>query len=99
MKALEYYRGPEKYNCAQAIVKAFDRDDLVTEMKKNGGGRAKDGLCGALHAALEITDADKKECVMKSFEQETGALKCSALRANRIPCTKCVMIAEKLLKN
>lgn len=48
-KALSMFRAePYRYNCAQTVCAALERMDLVEPLSACSGGRAPDGLCGAL---------------------------------------------------
>jgi hypothetical protein len=55
--ALKVFRQPpERLNCAQAVLHAWrevagDTSIALADLKPFGGGRAPDGLCGALRAA------------------------------------------------
>lgn len=93
-----YSQKPKKYNCAQAIAQAFARDDLVESLASCGGGRAPEGLCGALHAALLILPEDERENARKRFRQVAGDILCRSIRpAGQTPCTECVRIAATIL--
>lgn len=49
-KALSMFRAePYRYNCAQTVCAALERMDLVEPLSACSGGRAPDGLCGALY--------------------------------------------------
>ena len=51
-KAFELFTAvPKLHNCAQAVADGMGRKDLVLELAACGGGRAPEGLCGALHSA------------------------------------------------
>ena len=94
-----YSQKPKKYNCAQAVVKTFGRDDLVETMKCCGGGRAPEGLCGALHAALLILSDEKQEVVKKEFQQATGDIQCRSIRqVGKTSCTEFVRIVAGVLE-
>jgi hypothetical protein len=50
---------PENLNCAQAILKGFQKefnisDQEIEEFRAWGGGRTKGGMCGALFAAERL---------------------------------------------
>ena len=65
-KVKRYFRGIEKYNCAQAILKVFQdecniSDDKIKEYVKYGHGRVPDGVCGALYVINELINDDKRE--------------------------------------
>ena len=89
---------PKEYNCAQSVAMAFDRDDLVTPLKACGGGRAEDGLCGALHAALLLLPENKEKTVKEQFHYKAGDTLCRTLRREgKTPCVECVRIAATLV--
>ena len=63
-KAKSLFHGVEKYNCAQAVLAAYKdkvnvSQETIDEFKAYGGGRVPTGYCGALHAALYLTQGDK----------------------------------------
>lgn len=98
-KAVEFHAG--KYNCAQAVLKAFDKnDDIVAEAKSYGGGRAEDGLCGALYAGLLLTENKDKQIKLKEFFKENAAsLKCREIKKQQtLSCSQCVEIVAKFLE-
>ncbi|MCK4887217.1 MAG: C-GCAxxG-C-C family protein [Planctomycetes bacterium] len=104
-KAVKYFHGKERYNCAQAVLKGFEeshnvQQEKIDEFKAFGGGRADGGLCGALFAAKALakdsTDAEKIEA---EFIELAGALKCKEIRKiAKLPCKECVFTAASLLK-
>lgn len=99
-KALKYYEG--KYNCAQSILKAFgDSDELVDQCAKCGGGRAKDGLCGALYAGTLLLEDDphKQEELTAYFVKKATSTKCKEVRkAKVLTCGKCIERVAKFLE-
>lgn len=96
-KALELFTAsPRLHNCAQAVVAGCGREDLNDEMKNFGGGRAPEGLCGAVFGAMACVGEDKKAQVKEEFEALLGSGKCRELKANGVPCTKCVETAANL---
>lgn len=100
-KAEEYFTTVKAYNCAQAVLKAFeDRlkvdDELIANFKKCGGGKAENGLCGALFAAIHLA-GDKKNLVKKEFEESVGHVKCRAIKKAGISCKICVCKAAEIL--
>ena len=63
-----------------------------------GGGKAPDGLCGALYAAkmMQPDHAESIEDVFKRGAQ--GCTKCKEIRPNKIiPCNRCVELAGEAL--
>ena len=104
--AAQYFHGKERFNCCQAVLKAYaDKtgmsDEHIREMfSAHGGGRAPDGLCGAIHAAKELLSNEKFEQVLAKFEQAAGAKTCRDIRrAKQLPCVECVELVGKLLKD
>ncbi|MGD9127113.1 MAG: hypothetical protein PVH19_07010 [Planctomycetia bacterium] len=98
-KAVQYYS--QKYNCAQSILKAFgNSDELVNECAKCGGGRAKDGLCGALYAGtLLLEDPQEQEELKAYFVKKATSTKCREVRkAKVLTCGKCVERVAKFLE-
>ena len=99
-KALSTFREPPyMYNCAQTICAAFGREDLLEPMKACGGGKAPDGACGALYAAMTLA-GDKALCIMEAFRAIHGACTCRDLKGGtpRVACQDCVATAAKLLE-
>jgi hypothetical protein len=93
-----YSKTPKEYNCAQAVVKAFGRDDIVAPLKSCGGGRAEGGLCGALHAALLLLPENKREAMKEQFRDRVGSIFCRTIRQEgKTPCAECVRIAADLV--
>jgi hypothetical protein len=103
--ALERFRRPpEPLNCAQSVLYAYqkvsgDTSIPIADMKRFGGGRAPDGLCGALHAACSVVP-EKSEQLKTSFAAVTGSMFCRELRkANEHPCEVCVTTSANLLES
>jgi len=94
----------ERLNCAQSILRAFQqhrliREDEIDEARRYGGGRAENGMCGALYAALSLTDDPfVRDRVRSAFMETAGAETCRDIRrAARTPCVECVRLAASLL--
>lgn len=98
-KALQSFRQPPLcLNCAQAIAHGFDREDLLAELQTAGGGRAPDGLCGALFAAMKIAGETAAPALADAFEKRLGYRRCLNLKKDsRTPCPTCVATAAELL--
>ena len=101
--AMEAYAGP--YNCAQAVAYAFRDVSGLTEAdvadhKRNGGGRAPEGHCGALHAALQVLPDDARRAdLLEHFKAQVGSVYCRDIRAAKVtPCAACVQTAATLLQ-
>lgn len=99
-KALSTFREPPyMYNCAQTVCAAFGREDLLDEMKACGGGKAPNGTCGALHAALVLAP-ERAASIQAEFEKRLGACKCRDLKGGetRVSCQDCVRTAAQLVE-
>ncbi len=104
-KAAKYFLGKTgsvRLNCAQAVAAAFKDKGLISEREFQlfsgyGSGRAPEGHCGSLHAAMVILrriSPDKVKELQVLFSAKAGALKCKQIRlAKKIPCSACVELA------
>ena len=99
-KALELFTAlPKMHNCAQAVVCGCGRSNLYDEMSANGGGRAPDGICGALYGALQLLPAEKRALAQEDFLREFGAVECVKLKQElHVPCTACVESGASLVE-
>ena len=102
--ALSVFRkDPERLNCAQSVLYGWrevsgDTSIPLDEVKLFGGGRAPDGLCGALHTACLVAP-DRAEALKQNFAARLGSLYCKELRAANVhPCETCVTQATELLE-
>ena len=109
-KASDKFHGVEKYNCAQAVLKFFEdhpaaSPEKIEEFKQFGGGRAPDGVCGAIYAASHILNNEKLAAELKeTFKREAGSCGCREIKdAGRLSCAGCVDLAAdfclKKIKN
>lgn len=103
-KSLSAYRFG-KQNCAQSIYTGFsqvlDISPAVIEAARTlGGGRAEEGRCGALHAALDLSRrAETRDALRTGFEERAGSQRCREIKARRLlHCDQCVELAATLLK-
>lgn len=98
-KALAMFRQePYCYNCAQTVCAAFGREDLVEVMKVCGGGRAPEGMCGALYGATQVLP-EKAAALTASFGAALGATRCRELKGEcKVPCPVCVRTAAELVE-
>lgn len=101
-QAADYFHGKEGYNCVQAVLKAFQpesgmSDSVINSAKVAGGGRAPDGVCGALYAA-QILLGEDPSCskVSRAFEAKYGSLHCSDLKKDECGCRKLVQKSADL---
>lgn len=69
-------------------------------MKSCGGGRAPEGMCGALYGAIQVAPGRAEE-LKSAFIAQNGAWKCCDLKggAQRVACQQCVSVAAQLLEN
>lgn len=102
-KAIKAYNS-EKLNCAQSVLRAFQEDfeiedGCIADAAKLGGGRAGNGLCGALHAAECLSpDEEAKVSIHQRFASEAGSDRCRKIRKlGRLSCGECVETAAGLL--
>lgn len=90
---------PRQHNCAQAVAAGTGREELVSELSAYGGGRAPEGLCGALYSALQITDPAHHESLKQEFAAAAGALTCREIKSgSKYPCSECVRTAADLVE-
>ena len=93
-----FLKTPKEYNCAQAVAKAFGHDELLEQLKSCGGGRAPNGICGALHAAMMVSRESQREKMMQSFQDAAGNVHCRDIRQEGVtPCVECVRHAAGIL--
>ena len=99
--AVEYFsETPRRYNCAQSVAAGAERFDLVPGFAAMGGGRAPDGLCGALYALLELLPEQERDAAKRHFAAKAGAIRCREIKGGTgFPCVSCVALAEQLLKD
>ena len=94
-----YAQKPKRYNCAQAVAKAFERNDLVESLQFCGGGKAPEGLCGALYAAMLLAGEERDDVVKEKFLEEIGHLECKVIRKNgQVTCTDCVRRSAEIVE-
>ncbi len=105
-KAVErFFNGPERYNCAQAVIKIMEdrhpaKAGLIPAFKALGGGRAPEGVCGALYGALELVHESEHMNLVNKFTDAAGSEKCRAIRKlNKLSCSCCVEVAVDLVKS
>ena len=103
-RALKVFRQPpEHLNCAQSVLYAWrevsgDTSIPLAEVKLFGGGRAPDGLCGALHTACMVAP-DQAEALKQIFADRLDSIYCKELRAAKVhPCETCVTQVTELLE-
>jgi len=97
-RALELFqRMPRTCNCAQSVAAGCGHPELTAELSSCGGGRAPEGRCGALHAALRMVPAERGEAVRAAFIAKNGSEFCRELKTvHHTPCEQCVETAAAL---
>jgi len=108
-KAKDHYLGKNgcvRLNCARSIAEPFkERLALTAELLEHfaacGGGRAPEGYCGAIHAALTIAGKeapDRIQEIRDFFIRNAGALQCREIKAQKkMGCLDCIGYAAKFL--
>ena len=104
MKASDFFhKKPENYNCAQAILKAWQErlkisSEEIEEFRRWGGGRAKDGECGALFAANYLLEKQGKPLITDEFVTQVGSASCHEIkRVGKVACSRCVDVADEII--
>ena len=104
-KAKELFRRKEKYNCIQAVLKAYQHinkvsDKEISVFSKKGAGRIENGMCGALYAAkFQLKDKKDIKLLTNKFIEIAGSEKCNEIRKlKKCSCSCCVETAASLLK-
>lgn len=96
-KPSDFFHGEKNYNCAQSVLACFQdefqlSDEKIQSLQSFGGGRAPEGRCGALHAALELVeDPIRKEALIRDFINEAGGSRLQNLEngASLSVCSMC----------
>ena len=100
-EALDFFhQEPYRYNCAQSVAAAAGAaPETVSELAAAGGGRAPEGCCGALFAALLLTPEETHDALKKEFQAAAGAMTCREIKQiTHFPCTECVKLGDALRK-
>ncbi len=95
-KAANEFRKP--LTCAQTVYAAFAEMDAQKSewLKANSGGRAPEGICGALFAAKQLCPNDYS--VEEEFSKRVGDTRCKEIKAKfKTPCEDCVRIAAEIV--
>lgn len=94
--AVASFRKP--YSCAQTVYAAFapfDADKMEL-MRQNSGGKAPEGACGALFAAMYL-NPDRAEEIKREFAKRAGDFRCAQIKGvHKTPCHECVRAAAEL---
>jgi hypothetical protein len=99
-----FHKKPENYNCAQSILKGFQTefqipDKIIEDFREYGGGRAENGICGALYAANYLIQQNGGSALDGSFIRKVSYSTCRDIKQNKCcSCIDCVKIADELLR-
>lgn len=98
-----FHTTTQNYNCAQSILKGFQKEFEITdteieEFRAWGGGRAKDGICGAIFAANYLISKTNKPTLTDKFQFIAGGIKCTDIKEKKFSCAEYVRIADELLE-
>ncbi|MBQ4036074.1 MAG: redox-active protein [Paludibacteraceae bacterium] len=104
-KSISYFRTPPyNYTCAQAILKGFQKecpvsDELIDRFFEYRGGKAPEGVCGAIYAANYLLQANGLQPINKDFAAIAGSDKCFEIKTiHRFPCPDCINLADRLVE-
>lgn len=108
-KAVEHYmgmNGRKRLNCAQSVVAGLAGEDptfndTISSFASCGGGKAPEGICGALHAARHLlgSDAETSRKCESEFILAAGSAKCREIRSlKKLSCRECVFKAAELVE-
>lgn len=102
-----FHLAPYNWNCAQAIHKSFQKQTQLSDeeierlFRPMGGGRAPQGMCGAIYAVRNLVGEDSPlaEQLTEAFVLRTGGLTCRELKGREHrPCSWLVNEAEEILR-
>lgn len=100
----EYFsKEPENLNCAQAVMKGFQDefqvpDEIIERFQAFGGGRAKDGICGALYAANCLMKKRGYNALDVPFKEKIRYLTCEEIKQSETySCEECIKTADDLI--
>ena len=83
----------------ELAVEIKNKLGIALEFVNFGGGKAPEGLCGALYAAMLLSPEACRENVRKKFVEFAGADTCFTLKMrNRTSCIRCVEKAAELVE-
>ena len=102
--ASQYFRGHEKFNCAQAIAKAFQDefnvpDEIIVSYADKGSGRAEGGLCGSAFAAINLfKDSKDKLRFEQLYTERAGSMICKELKKiKKMSCKERVDLSADII--
>jgi len=108
-KAIDHFygrNGARRLNCAQSVAIMLEREGVFSHEEFEalagcGNGRAPEGYCGGVFAAisaLEKIGADSVAQFETQFAARASSLKCEEIkRARVLTCSQCVAYAAELV--
>lgn len=104
-KTAQAFHRDRRGNCAQAVAYAWGNKypggrGVEEVFAGCGGGKAPEGLCGAVHASCLLADGSEVASIKREFaEKSDGLLSCKEIRKlNKLTCNECVGLAAELLE-
>ncbi len=107
VRAKELFHNKENnWNCAQAIIKSrqdilnISDENIELHYRSKGGGRADNGICGAIYAATKLMSEEEAKSFIEQAEKDLGAITCKGLKAElKIPCPSIVNYVDEKLED
>ena len=102
-KAAKLFHGKEDFNCAQAVLKAYQAesrmsDPVILSAAVAGGGRAIGGVCGALYSSrIILGEGESSAQITKQFIEKSGSTQCSDIKDGVSTCREYVETAAELI--
>lgn len=104
-KAVDLFHNAENnWNCAQAILKSrqenlnISDENIELHYRSKGGGRAENGICGALYAAVQMLEEEDAQEFISKAKEYFGAITCKKLKGElKIPCPQIVDYVDEML--
>lgn len=101
-----FHAEPHKWNCAQSIIKSrqnitgISDEEIEEKFRPKGGGKAEDGICGAVYAACTMMDDEAGKRLKESVMNKFGAITCQGLKGEgRAACKDVVQYVDEWLEN
>ena len=75
-------------------------ENQISTFADYGGGKAEDGICGALYAVKQLAgNAELIQKIVQQFKEEVGTVYCDEiLELGRLSCTGCICTAAEIFQ-
>ena len=101
-----FHQPPHNYGCSQAVILGFENEfgttaEDVTLAGEWRGGRAPEGICGALYAANYLLAKRGLAPITDEFSAVAGSPHCRGIKGpegTHYPCLECVKLADQLVE-